>query len=59
MLFVPLISGFPSVSGSLRASLLSLLPTNLGKEVLLEVEVEIRAYWKRTEPQVAAEDNIR
>jgi hypothetical protein len=46
-----------SVSGSLatdklRASLLGLLPTNLGKEALLEAEVELRAYWERTEPRV-------
>ncbi|TFK43844.1 hypothetical protein BDQ12DRAFT_643549 [Crucibulum laeve] len=32
----------------LRASLLSLLPTSLGKEALLEAEVELRAYWERT-----------
>lgn len=34
----------------LRASLLSLLPTTLGKEALLEAEVELRAYWDRTGP---------
>ncbi|KAG6885476.1 hypothetical protein C0993_001341 [Termitomyces sp. T159_Od127] len=33
---------------NLRASLLSLLPTTLGKEALLEAEVELRAYWDRT-----------
>ncbi|KAF7302192.1 hypothetical protein MIND_00786100 [Mycena indigotica] len=32
----------------LRASLLSILPTSLGKEALLEAEVELRAYWERT-----------
>ncbi|KAF9006696.1 hypothetical protein BDQ17DRAFT_1540472 [Cyathus striatus] len=32
----------------LRASLLHLLPTSLGKEALLEAEVELRAYWDRT-----------
>jgi len=32
----------------LRGSLLSLLPTSLGKEALLEAEVELRAYWERT-----------
>ncbi|KAF5364267.1 hypothetical protein D9756_000282 [Leucocoprinus leucothites] len=32
----------------LRTSLLSLLPTSLGKEALLEAEVELRAYWDRT-----------
>lgn len=37
----------------LRASLLSLLPTTLGKEALLEAEVELRAYWGRIGPQDA------
>ncbi|KAF8634792.1 hypothetical protein AX15_000708 [Amanita polypyramis BW_CC] len=32
----------------LRASLLGLLPTSLGKEALLEAEVELRAYYERT-----------
>jgi len=31
----------------LRGSLLSLLPTSLGKEALLEAEVELRGYWER------------
>ncbi|KAL0950154.1 hypothetical protein HGRIS_010149 [Hohenbuehelia grisea] len=34
----------------LRAGLLKVLPTNLGKEALLEAEVELRAYWERTKP---------
>ncbi|KAH6914802.1 hypothetical protein BKA70DRAFT_1257090 [Coprinopsis sp. MPI-PUGE-AT-0042] len=34
----------------LRASLLGLLPTSLGKEALLEAEVELRAYWERMTP---------
>ncbi|KAG2013255.1 hypothetical protein CC2G_010186 [Coprinopsis cinerea AmutBmut pab1-1] len=34
----------------LRAALLGLLPTSLGKEALLEAEVELRAYWERTAP---------
>lgn len=34
----------------LRAGLLSVLPTALGKEALLEAEVELRAYWDRTKP---------
>ncbi|KAG6856790.1 hypothetical protein H0H87_000758 [Tephrocybe sp. NHM501043] len=34
----------------LRASLLNLLPTTLGKEALLEAEVELRAYWDRVAP---------
>ncbi|KAG6840641.1 hypothetical protein C0991_005364 [Blastosporella zonata] len=33
---------------NMRSSLLSLLPTTLGKEALLEAEVELRAYWDRT-----------
>ncbi|CAA7258588.1 unnamed protein product [Cyclocybe aegerita] len=41
----------------LRASLLSLLPTSLGKEALLEAEVELRAYWERTEPKPLLEDD--
>jgi hypothetical protein len=43
----------------LRASLLGLLPTNLGKEALLEAEVELRAYWERTESRVPTEDDSR
>ncbi|KAJ3788151.1 hypothetical protein GGU11DRAFT_742543 [Lentinula aff. detonsa] len=34
----------------LRAGLLNVLPTALGKEALLEAEVELRAYWDRTKP---------
>lgn len=30
--------------------MLGLLPTTLGKEALLEAEVELRAYWDRTKP---------
>jgi hypothetical protein len=45
----------------LRASLLNLLPTSLGKEALLEAEVELRAYWDRTtgegEPILDSEDD--
>ncbi|KDR84077.1 hypothetical protein GALMADRAFT_696063 [Galerina marginata CBS 339.88] len=43
----------------LRASLLSLLPTSLGKEALLEAEVELRAYWERTESKASVEDDTR
>lgn len=32
----------------LKASLLKLLPTSLGKEAILEAEVELRAYRERT-----------
>ncbi|KAH6901397.1 hypothetical protein BKA70DRAFT_1374770 [Coprinopsis sp. MPI-PUGE-AT-0042] len=37
-------------TGRLRASLLGLLPTSLGKKALVEAEVEIRAYWERMAP---------
>ncbi|KAF8914298.1 hypothetical protein CPB84DRAFT_1721254 [Gymnopilus junonius] len=43
----------------LRASLLGLLPTSLGKEALLEAEVELRAYWERTESKASLEDDSR
>lgn len=47
----------------LRASLLGLLPTSLGKEALLEAEVELRAYWDRTNaeggPAPPPEDDSR
>ncbi|KAF5321081.1 hypothetical protein D9619_000555 [Psilocybe cf. subviscida] len=45
------------VTDKLRASLLSLLPTSLGKEALLEAEVELRAYWERTDPKSVPEDD--
>ena len=53
-----------SISGTLatdklRASLLILLPTSLGKEALLEAEVELRAYWERKESRVPVEDDSR
>ncbi|KAF9266267.1 hypothetical protein L218DRAFT_922830 [Marasmius fiardii PR-910] len=35
-------------TNKLRAGLLAVLPTTLGKEALLEAEVELRAYWDRT-----------
>ncbi|KIK67609.1 hypothetical protein GYMLUDRAFT_785545 [Collybiopsis luxurians FD-317 M1] len=42
----------------LRAGLLNVLPTPLGKEALLEAEVELRAYWDRTKPsKVGAVDD--
>ncbi|KAJ7228169.1 hypothetical protein GGX14DRAFT_611536 [Mycena pura] len=41
----------------LRASLLSILPTSLGKEALLEAEVELRAYWDRTPRPAVLEDD--
>ncbi len=32
----------------LKAALLKVLPTSLGKEAVLEAEVELKAYWDRT-----------
>lgn len=32
----------------LKSALLKILPTGLGKEALLEAEVELKAYWDRT-----------
>jgi hypothetical protein len=43
----------------LRSSLLSVLPTSLGKEALLEAEVELRAYWERTNSRAPPEDDSR
>jgi len=36
-----------------------LLPTSLGKEALLEAEVELRAYWERTAAKGPLEDDVR
>lgn len=41
----------------LRSSLLSVLPTSLGKEALLEAEVELRAYWERTNSRTTPDDD--
>jgi hypothetical protein len=41
----------------LRASLLTILPTSLGKEALLEAEVELRAYRDRTARPAVLEDD--
>jgi hypothetical protein len=32
----------------IKATLLKIIPTTLGKEALLEAEVELKAYWERT-----------
>ncbi|KAG7447582.1 uncharacterized protein BT62DRAFT_947663 [Guyanagaster necrorhizus] len=45
------------VTDRLRAGLLSLLPTPLGKEALLEAEVELRAYKDRTKTAKTVEDD--
>lgn len=36
----------------LKIGLLKVLPTQLGKEALLEAEVELKAYWEKTGLQV-------
>ncbi|OBZ70223.1 hypothetical protein A0H81_09784 [Grifola frondosa] len=43
----------------LKAGLIKVLPTSLGKEALLEAEVELKAYWERTTPPtpVSGADN--
>jgi hypothetical protein len=41
----------------LRDGLLKVLPTSIGKELLLEAEVELRAYWQRTGPTPATAKN--
>lgn len=33
-----------------RDGIMRILPTGLGKEALLEAEVELKAYWDRTDP---------
>lgn len=48
LLYIILSNSNSLVPDRLRASLLAILPTSLGKEALLEAEVELRAYWERT-----------
>lgn len=43
----------------LRSSLLTVLPTSLGKDALLEAEVELRAYSERTGSKALPEDDRR
>ncbi|KAK7054029.1 hypothetical protein R3P38DRAFT_2854001 [Favolaschia claudopus] len=43
----------------LRAGLLTILPTSLGKEALLEAEVELRAYWDRTPRPAVLDDDTQ
>lgn len=38
----------------LKVGLLKVLPTALGKDSVLEAEVELRAYWERNPPTVLA-----
>ena len=41
----------------LKVALLQILPTSLGKEALLEAEVELRAYWDRVGTAAATESD--
>ncbi|KAJ6560331.1 hypothetical protein B0H19DRAFT_113795 [Mycena capillaripes] len=43
----------------LRAGLLTILPTSLGKSALLEAEIELRAYWDRTPRPAVLEDDTQ
>lgn len=38
------------VTDRIKAAVLKILPTSLGKAALLEAEVELKAYWERTNP---------
>ena len=38
------------VTDRIKAGVLKILPTSLGKAALLEAEVELKAYWERTGP---------
>lgn len=38
------------VTDRIKAGVLKILPTSLGKAALLEAEVELKAYWERTVP---------
>jgi len=38
------------VTDRIKAGVLKILPTSLGKAALLEAEVELKAYWERTAP---------
>jgi hypothetical protein len=58
-LYVILTTSRSLTTEKLRSSLLSVLPTSLGKEALLEAEVELRAYWERAEPTAPPEDDTR
>ena len=45
------------VTDRLKTGLLKVLPTALGQEALLEAEVELRAYWERTDSARAGSSN--
>jgi hypothetical protein len=44
------------VTDRIKAGVLKILPTSLGKAALLEAEVELKAYWERTGPNNAVDD---
>jgi hypothetical protein len=50
------------VTDRIKAGVLKILPTSLGKAALLEAEVELKAYWERTgprpKPNVGANDAL-
>ena len=50
------------VTDRIKAGVLKILPTSLGKAALLEAEVELKAYWERTNPtsnlNVGANDTL-
>jgi hypothetical protein len=46
------------VTDRIKAGVLKILPTSLGKAALLEAEVELKAYWERTAPNVGADDTL-
>jgi hypothetical protein len=50
------------VTDRIKAAVLKILPTSLGKAALLEAEVELKAYWERTnptsKPTVVANDTL-
>ena len=50
------------VTDRIKVAVLKILPTSLGKAALLEAEVELKAYWERTnptlKPTVGASDTL-
>ncbi|CAL1700124.1 unnamed protein product [Somion occarium] len=40
----------------LKTSLIKILPTTLGKEAILEAEIELKAYWERTTASPSAQN---
>lgn len=44
------------VTDRIKAGVLKILPTSLGKAALLEGELELKGYWERTAPSARAND---